>query len=188
MLDPTNPVMLALLWLTLAGVLTTLALRTFRRDQREYRQFKRFRTTKRRQLMLRRWLVISFTLFGGMTLIVLLTSGSFAAPLLSEVRAWPWVSWLLSVVSDDPSVISGVVASMIIGVVVLTVLGVIAVRKEGDDIVSVGDIQSILPRNRQELVLGGLLSVNAGVVEELLFRLALPALLNQLHVFTQTTR
>lgn len=39
----------------------------------------------------------------------------------------------------------------------------------------IGDIRSMLPRNRQELRLGALLSINAGVVEELVFRLALPA-------------
>ena len=177
MLDPTNPVMLALLWLTLVGVLTALALRTFRRDKREYRRFKRFRTTKRRQLMLRRWLIVSMSLFGGMSILTLLASGRFAAPLLVEVQAWTWVSWLLAVLAARPAVTAGVVIGMIVGVVVLTVIGVIAVRKEGDEIISVGDIQSILPRNRQELVLGGLLSINAGVVEELLFRLALPALL-----------
>lgn len=177
MLDPTNPVMLALLWLTLVGVFTALALRTFRRDKREYRRFKRFRTTKRRQLMLRRWLIVSMSLFGGMSILTLLASGRFAAPLLVEVQAWTWVSWLISVLAARPAVTAGVVIGMIVGVVVLTVIGVIAVRKEGDEIISVGDIQSILPRNRQELVLGGLLSINAGVVEELLFRLALPALL-----------
>ncbi|MGV8912764.1 MAG: CPBP family intramembrane glutamic endopeptidase [Rhodoglobus sp.] len=177
MLDPTNPVMLALLWITLTGVLTALALRTFRRDQREYRRFKRFRTTKRRQLMLRRWLIISFSLFGGMSAVTLLASGRFAAPLLAEVQAWPWVSWLLMVFAARPEVTTGVIIGAIIGVIGLTVIGVIAVRKEGDEIISVGDIQSILPRNRQELVLGGLLSINAGIVEELLFRLALPALL-----------
>jgi len=177
MLDATNPVMLALLWLTLVGVLAALAWRTFRRDQREYRRFKRFRTTKRRQLMLRRWLAISFSLFGGITVVVLLASGRFAAPLLTEVQAWTWVSWLLSVFSAHPEITSGVVIGAILGIVGLTILGVLAVRKEGDEIISVGDIQAILPRNRQELVLGGLLSLNAGVVEELLFRLALPALL-----------
>ncbi|GAA1224326.1 type II CAAX endopeptidase family protein [Rhodoglobus aureus] len=177
MLDPTNPVMLELLWLTLVGVLAALALRTFRRDKREYRRFKKFRTTKRRQLMLRRWLIVSLSLFGGMTAVTLLASGRFAAPLLAEVQAWPWVSWLLSALAARPTVTAGVIVGMIIGVVALTIVGVVAVRKEGDEIISVGDIQSILPRNRQELVLGGLLSINAGVVEELLFRLALPALL-----------
>ena len=40
---------------------------------------------------------------------------------------------------------------------------------------TVGDIKSMLPRNRQELRLGALLSINAGIVEELVFRFALPA-------------
>jgi len=176
MLDPSNPVMHALLWLTLLGVLATLAVRTFRRDQREYRRFKRFRTTKRRQLMLRRWLLISFSLFGGLTVISVLSSGAFAAPLLAEVRTWPWVAWLLALFADHPSITAGVLVGMLVGVVALTVVGVIAVRKDEEQMVSVGDVQAILPRNRQELVLGGLLSLNAGVVEELLFRLAFPAL------------
>lgn len=177
MLDPTNPVMLALLWLTLVGVLVVLALRTFWRDQREYRRFKRFRTTKRRQLMLRKWLITSFALFGGMALVVLLASGQFSAPLVSKVQAWPWVSWVLTTVNDNSGLTSGVLIGMAVGIIGLTVFGILAVRKEADEIISVGDIQAILPRNRQELVLGGLLSINAGVVEELLFRLAVPALL-----------
>lgn len=177
MLDPSHPVMLALLWLTLIGVLAALVLRTFRRDQREYRRFKRFRTTKRRQLMLRRWLIISFTLFGGMAAVTLLASGRFAAVLLTEVQAWPWVSTTLTVINARPSITAGFMIGLILSIIALTVVGVIAVRKEGDEIISVGDIQAILPRNRQELLLGGLLSLNAGIVEELLFRLALPALL-----------
>ncbi|MEV8254668.1 type II CAAX endopeptidase family protein [Rhodoglobus sp. NPDC076762] len=177
MLDPANPLMLALLWVLLLGVLTALALRTFRRDQREYRRFKRFRTTKRRQLMLRRWLLISFSLFGGLALVSLLASGAFASPLLAEVQAWPWVSWLLGIFAAYPTVTAGVLIGLLIGFIALTVVAIIAVRNEGEEIVSVGDVQAILPRNRQELVLGGLLSINAGVVEELLFRLALPALL-----------
>lgn len=177
MLDPANPFMLTLLWVALLGVLTALALRTFRRDQREYRRFKRFRSTKRRQLMLRRWLLISFSLFGGLALATLLASGAFAAPLLRQVRAWPWVSWLLDVFTARPAVTAGVLVGVAMGLIAVTVVAIISVRKEGEEVVSVGDVHAILPRNRQELVLGGLLSINAGVVEELLFRLALPALL-----------
>ncbi|MBH0010177.1 CPBP family intramembrane glutamic endopeptidase [Salinibacterium sp. SWN1162] len=177
MLDPAHPLMLALLWVVLLGVLATLAIRTFRRDQREYRRFKRFRTTKRRQLMLRRWLLISFSLFGGLALVALLASGAFATPLLRQVQAWPWVSWLLDVFAARPTLTAGVLIGLAIGFIAVTVLAIISVRNEGEEVVAVGDVQAILPRNRQELVLGGLLSINAGVVEELLFRLALPALL-----------
>jgi membrane protease YdiL (CAAX protease family) len=177
MLDPTNPVMFALLWITLVGMLTALALRTFRRDQREYRRFKRFRTTQRRQLMLRRWLTISFALFGGMTVLALLVSGRFTTPLLAEVQAWPWVSGLRTLLFARPEVTGGIIIGAVIGIVALTIIGIAAVRNEGDEVISIGDIQAILPRNRQELVLGGLLSINAGVIEELFFRLAVPALI-----------
>ncbi|MGV8876751.1 MAG: CPBP family intramembrane glutamic endopeptidase [Rhodoglobus sp.] len=177
MLDPADPLMLALLWLTLAAILLTLGLRTFRRDQREYRRFKRFRTTGLRQRMLRRWLIISCSLFGGLALIALLASGQFVLPLLREVRSWPWISWLLVLVTTSTSLTIGVIIGLVIAVIALTIVGVIAVRSEGEGLVSIGDIQAILPRNRQELVLGGLLSINAGIVEELLFRLALPALI-----------
>ena len=44
-------------------------------------------------------------------------------------------------------------------------------------IILVGDIAALLPRNRPELGWGAALSINAGLVEEALFRLALPALL-----------
>ena len=47
----------------------------------------------------------------------------------------------------------------------------------GGEIPAIGDIQAMVPRNRAEVRIGALLSVNAGVVEELVFRLALPALL-----------
>ena len=42
---------------------------------------------------------------------------------------------------------------------------------------AIGDIRAILPRNRGELPYGAALGLTAGIVEELLFRLALPALL-----------
>ena len=134
MLDPENPLMLALLWVTLLGVLAALALRTLRWDKREYRRFKRFRTTRRRQLMLRRWLLISFFLFGGLALASLLASGQFATPLLAEVRAWPWVTSLLGVLSARPGVTAGVIAGLAVGVIAVTVVAIISVRKEGDEV------------------------------------------------------
>jgi uncharacterized protein len=42
---------------------------------------------------------------------------------------------------------------------------------------TIGDVQALLPRNRAELPYGAALSINAGIVEELLFRLAMPALI-----------
>jgi uncharacterized protein len=54
---------------------------------------------------------------------------------------------------------------------------VILLRTQVGDIPTVGDIGSLLPRTRGELFYGFGLSLNAGLVEELLFRLGMPALL-----------
>ena len=45
----------------------------------------------------------------------------------------------------------------------------------GNEVPTLGDIHTLLPRNRAELKCGCAFSINDGVVEELLFRLALPA-------------
>jgi uncharacterized protein len=57
------------------------------------------------------------------------------------------------------------------------VLPILLLRTKLDEIPAVGDIRALLPRNRGELPYGAGLALTAGVVEELLFRLALPALL-----------
>ena len=172
MLDPTWALTRPILWLALAGLVALLVLRTIRKDRKEYQRFKRYRTTKKRQAMFRRWLLDSFLSFGGLTVVLLLLAGGFVGPLLEEVQRWEPIAWLRSVATGG--VFIGIVIGLVVGLVVLTVIGIRAARQE-QEIMLVGDIKSMLPRNRQELGLGALLSVNAGVVEELVFRLALPA-------------
>ncbi len=65
---------------------------------------------------------------------------------------------------------------MIVLVAVL-LLPVILLRRSNAELPTIGDIGSLLPRTRGELIYGAGLSVNAGLVEELLFRLGMPALL-----------
>ena len=50
-------------------------------------------------------------------------------------------------------------------------------RTDPDEVPKLGDIGALLPRTRGELRYGAGLAVSAGVFEELMFRLALPALL-----------
>jgi uncharacterized protein len=175
-LDPAWTLTRPVLWLALVVLLAVLVARAIRRDRREYQRFKRYRTTTRRQAMLRRWLVESFLSFGGLTVVMLLLAGSYAAPLLAQVQAWTPVRYVREAVSASPVLTGAVVVGLVLALVGLTAMGVAAARQEGE-VPAVGDIRALLPRNRQELVLGGLLSVNAGVVEELAFRFALPALL-----------
>jgi len=175
MLDPDWALTRPILWIALAALVALLVVRTVRKDRREYQRFKRYRTTAKRQAMYRRWLLDSFLSFGGLSVVLLLLAGRFVAPLLLDVQAWEPVAWLRSVLTNG--VFIGLAIGVVVGLVVLTVVGIRAARKEGDEVMMVGDISAMLPRNRQELRLGALLSVNAGVVEELVFRLALPAAL-----------
>ncbi len=164
------------LWAVIVALLAFLAIRTVRKDRREYQRFKRYRTTLRRQRMFRKWLVESFVTFGALSAIVLVLSWQHVGGLLDAVNAWPSVTSAADWLAANPGVAIGAPIGLILGLALLTVLAIRATKQSGDGLQSIGDIQSMLPRNRQELLLTGVMSVNAGVVEELLFRLALPAL------------
>ncbi len=176
MLDPADPLTRAWLWLGLVAVLVVLVLRATRRDRREFQRFKRYRTTRRRQATYRKWLRDSFLTFGGLAAVGLLLAGAFVTPLLTELQAWAFIRANRDFVTGFPLVATAIVLAVVVGLTVLTVIGVRAARTEGD-VPAIGDIRAMLPRNRQELRLGALLSLNAGIVEELLFRLAIPALI-----------
>lgn len=176
MLDIAWPPIRIVLWAALAAMLVLLVVRTIRRDRREYQRFKRYRTTARRQAMYRRWLRESFLSFGGLAVALLVIAGGYVGPLLESVDAWPPVRGLRAWLAENSAVAIGALVGVTVGFLLLTVVGILAARKEGE-VMTVGDIRAMLPRNRQELRLGALLSLNAGVVEELVFRLGLPALL-----------
>jgi membrane protease YdiL (CAAX protease family) len=157
-----------------AGLLVLFLVRAIRKDRREYARFRRYRSTVRRQAMLRRWLVESLALFGGTAALVLLLVQPVVAPLLAETQSLPAVAWLRDALAGGLG--AGLLLGAIVGGTVLTAIGVRSARAEGG-VVMVGDIAALLPRNRPELGWGAALSINAGIVEEALFRLALPALL-----------
>lgn len=176
MLDPSWAITRPLLWLALVGLIVLLVLRSIRKDRKEYQRFKRYRTTAKRQAMFRKWLLSAFISFGGLSVAILLLAGAYVAPLLRELQGWPVLRDIRSFAATDTVLFVVIGVGVVVALTVLTVIGIVAARSE-PDVVTVGDIRAMLPRNRQELLLGGVMSVNAGVVEELLFRLALPALL-----------
>lgn len=175
MLDPSWALTRPILWLALAGLVALLVLRSIRKDRREYQRFKRYHTTAKRQAMFKRWLLGSFLSFGGVAAAVLLLAGGFVLPLLRELMGWPVVRDIRGFIAHEPGATAAIVIGLAVGFTVLTVVGVLGARKE-TELMSIGDIQAMLPRNRQELVLGGAMSINAGIFEELVFRLSLPAL------------
>ncbi len=156
------------------GLVALFVARAIRKDRREYARFRRYRSTARRQAMMRRWLVESLALFGGTAVLVLLLTFPVVAPLLTVTQAVPAVAWLRDALAGGLG--AGLLIGAGLGLVALTIVGVRSARREGG-IIMVGDIAALLPRNRPELGWGAALSVNAGIVEEGLFRLALPALL-----------
>ena len=170
-------------WILGAVLIALLAFMTFnavRKNRRDYSTFKRQRSSKRRRKTFRKWLRQSFLNFGGAAVVVLLLSWQFIGPFQQAVDAWPWVKGARQIFSDSGWIGPAIVVALIALLVVGGVLGIFAARSEisnASEVPSIGDVQALLPRNRAELKWGAALAINAGLVEELLFRLALPALI-----------
>ncbi len=156
------------------GLVALFVARAMRKDRREFARFRRYRSTARRQAMMRRWLIESVVLFGGTAVLVLLVVWPLVSPLLAAAQAVPAIAWLRDALAGGLGI--GVALGAVLGVAALTWFGARSARRDGG-IIMVGDIAALLPRNRPELGWGTALSINAGIVEEALFRLAMPALL-----------
>ena len=176
MLSPDSALTPYILGVVLAGLLAFMAVRAVRKDRREYSRFKRMRATTRRQKVFRKWVRESFLTFGGSAVVVLLLAWQFVPLLLDAVNRWDFVADARRAFADSGTLGVGMVVGLVLALVVGTLLIVVLARKE-TEVASIGDVQALLPRNRAELPYGAALAVNAGVVEELLFRLAMPALI-----------
>lgn len=174
MLFPESAVTRWVLAAVLAALIGYLVVRAIRKDRRQYQVFKEFEETADRQRMYRKWLVESFLIFGGLSAVILVLVWPYVPLLLAAVRDWPAGRWFAGVVSS-----SDLVAGLAVGAAVALVAGTIFavfLARDSENVPTIGDIGALLPRNRAELGYGAALSINAGLVEELLFRLALPAL------------
>lgn len=176
MLSVESPASRGILIVVLIALVVTLAIRALSKSRTEFQRFARFERTRNRQRMMRHWLLRSLAVLGGSAVVVLLLAWQFIPLQLRAVDRWPVAVWFRSLVEATGALIPTVAIVVAVLLVVGTVLAVASVR-DVSEVPTIGDIASLLPRNRAELVLGALLSVNAGIVEELLFRLALPALL-----------
>lgn len=165
------------LGVVLVALLGLLAWRAAAKDRREYERFKRYRSTTRRQAILGKWVLQSLGWFGGSALFALVLVWPFVPEMLAQVEAWPAMAWFRSLL-EDSSLGRGLLIGGAVGVL-LALVGTLFLGRTAtaEDVPAVGDVRALLPRNRAELKYGWALSINAGVVEELLFRLALPALI-----------
>ncbi len=150
-----------------------------RRDIKAYERFVLLEDSAARQRHYGIWIVQSFSILTGASIISLWLAGGlvpflpFPAP-FAEARVLfnlPQGTW-----STDMKI------GIAIGIAInLTVVGLIQ-RWRWRNMMSRlhGPIEPMVPRNRREAVYALLLSLNAGFSEELFFRLALPLLLYQI--------
>lgn len=162
--------------LALLGVVTgVLVWRAIARERRDYARFKRLRSTAARQKVYRRWVIEAFLALGGLSVATILGSWGSIDALLEGAQEWTPIAAARDVLAGP----FGILIAVGITVVVLgfLVLPIVVLRGTPiDEAPALGDIRALLPRTRGELPYGVALSVNAGVVEELLFRLGMPAL------------
>lgn len=161
--------------LLLAAVLALLGW-FVRNDRAEYEAFKALTRTEDRQAMFRRWVLRSFLLFWGASFAVL-----FAIGRIRTLASPPAEFALLAGRFDhqfDPGFVPILIGAVIGGAVAGAVLGgLLSRRRKKPQPKALGDIEPLFPRNRQEARWTALLGANAGVGEELFFRLMLPLLI-----------
>ncbi|MBX3563146.1 MAG: CPBP family intramembrane metalloprotease [Sphingomonas sp.] len=145
-----------------------------RNDVRNFQRFREVEDTKTRQRAFLRWAAGACAMFLGVPLIGLATLGRFDA--LTE---FPEEFW--SVALEVPAIQTGGVA---MGAAIGAVIGgaiagaLIALRRGKAARPPKGmDITPLLPRNRAELLHVVPLAINAGISEEIFFRVYLPLLL-----------
>lgn len=174
MLTPDDPLSRGIALAVALGLVALLIWRAIRKDRREYSRFRRYRSTAKRQAMMRRWLIESMLLFGGSAIVLAVVVHPLTGSVLEAARSVGGVAAVIGWFEGPVGML--VLALAVVLAVALTIVGVRSARREGG-VVMIGDIAALLPRNRPELGWASALAINAGVVEELLFRLCLPALL-----------
>jgi membrane protease YdiL (CAAX protease family) len=152
------------------------------RDVGEYAAFKRLTDTRDRQARYRRWVANAFVLFVGGSLAILAILGDLGCvvhPPQPFFAAMRWTQAHLGAPSVGPEFLGGMVGGASIAIVLGALVTIRAARRgQGHaKLRTLGDIAPLMPRNAAETVWTGLLSINAGIGEELFFRLTLPLLL-----------
>jgi membrane protease YdiL (CAAX protease family) len=153
---------------------------TTRRSLARYAAFKALTETADRQRTFRHWVLRSFAFYGGISIVVLAALGRLGgvlAPPAEFGRLVASVSDALPLREVGPILLGEVVAAMTIGASITAVMAQRGSRRLAP--VHVGNIAPLFPRNGAETAWVALLSLNAGVTEELFFRLMLPLLVAQ---------
>lgn len=165
-----------------AGVLLVICLAALwwfaRQDRADYAAFKRLTATKDRQRRYRLWILKSLLLFSGGGLLCLWIVGRLGAIGTSPAEFHELSARANSVLPTSklpgPGFLIGFGAAVLLGA-----LGgaLMVTRLKTVKPMTLGDIEPIMPRNWAETAHTAVLALNAGISEELFFRLLLPLLL-----------
>ena len=149
-------------------------------DGAEYADFKTQANTASRQAFYRRWTIRSFLIYSIVTIVVLGLFGRLNALIEIPKEFVHLTQQLRDIFSPeneifDPTFVRILVATFIISSIVSP--SIIAYLSRGRvETAPTGDVLPLIPRNRAERFWGFAISVNAGISEELFFRLLLPLL------------
>lgn len=148
------------------------------RDTGQYTAFKLLTDTASRQRCYRRWALESFLLLSGATLLCLTILGRLRALATLPAEFLPLHARVQAVVPKSQlsnSFLEGFGVALLVSLFVGT-FGFGALMRKRKPLM-IGDIQPLMPRNGAEMAHTALLSLNAGLSEEIFFRLLLPLLI-----------
>ncbi|MBX3480766.1 MAG: CPBP family intramembrane metalloprotease [Caulobacter sp.] len=147
-------------------------------ELRDYAAFKRVADSRQRRGFYWRWTLTSFVILGLGALLVLLALGRLDSLTVfpAEFAALP----LPKTPGGERAAMSnatliGMAVGAGVGLILFAVVWVWRLRKMTQPVI--GDVEPMIPRNRRELLAALPLAINAGVSEELFFRLMLPLLI-----------
>lgn len=154
----------------------------------EYRAFRAFTDSEDRVRTYRLWFARSLTLFGGLAVLMVIAAWTSIGPLRDAATTFPRVTSYRRMLDEtDPSTIAGMIVGAGLGLAVaiglpLAVKRLRAARSGATPRPAARsslapDVEALIPRTPRETRYGALLSINAGVSEELFFRVGLPAVL-----------
>lgn len=145
-------------------------------DIHQYRRFVALTDSRQRRTFYRRWTLQSLVLLGGTSVLTLWGLGRLDA----VITLPPEFSRLMPrgvSVGDVPRTADGILG-MMTGVLLATAIGLVAWVRRARALATpmLGEVAALIPRNAAEQLAALPLCLNAGVSEELFFRLALPLL------------
>ncbi|WP_338465945.1 CPBP family intramembrane glutamic endopeptidase [Novosphingobium sp. ZN18A2] len=141
-------------------------------------KFRALTDTDERQRTFKRWTLSSFAIYGlgGAALLALIGRAGSLVSFPAEFR--PVAALVGPGLAQDASQTGSMLAGMVTGVIIATMALFIVWRfvlgKRTQPVI--GDVAALFPRNRAEAIALLPLAINAGLSEEIMFRVALPLL------------